>query len=385
MSSAAFAVTTVDSAATEVSQPVIATPSTPAFDAADQNTWSREQRTEWNKTGKQPSKADSAPAKETAAADSAPQTKEEKPADSASDSAPDKDNAKPRQKTKEDTERRFSELLDSNKKLQQRLDELERGKTSDKRDSEQKSQPAPEVKVPPLKQFLKDYFAQAENKGKEYEDGVEAWNNVRDEHRTKELEKQVRSQLAQEAAQRDLSSKVQEAKTRYPDFDQRVMPAVDSIMTDQQIPFAVKAVLNDSPDFVDLMYTLSEPAALKDLIATAKQNPAAAIRKIVLVEQLVQAELAKGKTAKADGADKTASGEGAQRDASGKFVKAGESSDDKGKTDAASETKPRAPKPPSEVGGRGTATEDVLRSAAQKGDFRSFEAEQNRRMKARQA
>ncbi len=371
MSTQASAVATVDSATTPV------TPETPAFDPSNQHTWSGEQRAEWNKSGDVPksaAKQDSAPADKKAAPDSAPDKTSDKSADTASDSATEK-SQKPHLKTKEDTEKRFNELLETNKALQRRLESLERGgKTSETRDAQQASQPATEV-YKPLDE--KEFFAA--NAKATYEDFVRAAAKH-------EAKWEVRQELAADAqrrataeCQKELTTRVEEAKKRYPDFEERIQPAVKAITEDQQIPFAVKAVMNDSPVFVDLMYVLAEPAALKDLVATAKSNPAAAIRKIVLTEQLVQAELAKaqGKDKSGDkAADKTTdTGDGKTRDASGKFTSEKTS-------DAAAETKVRAPKPPSEVGGRGTTTEDALRTAAAANDFQAFEAEQNRRMRA---
>jgi hypothetical protein len=339
----------------------VETPAAPTS-IPDLSTLSPVERQTWRDTGNLPKKADSATAKkESTQADSSTAEKDKKVADTASDSATDKD-SKPHLRTKEDSEKRFKEILDELKTLRQQNDDLKRGKTSDTRDAKQESQPAAEVKVPALKKFLDDFFTKAENKGKSYEDGVEAWTTARDVERGKQLEQQLRTQIAQEAAQKELDSRVAEAKKRYPDFDERIQPAVKTITDDQQIPFAVKAVMNDSPVFVDLMYVLAEPKALADLIQTAKTNPAAAIRKIVLTEQLVQAELAKAKTsAGADGKDKTATeGDGKTRDASGKFVANSDTSQSsKEKTDAAaSEPISRAPKPPTEVGGRATALTD---------------------------
>jgi hypothetical protein len=346
--------------------------------------WTPAQLEQWNKDGsipRLPKSADSATAadkKETTKPDSSTGAGKDKTADTASDSATDK-KQQPHIRTPEDTEKRFKEILDDNKSLRARLESLERGKPSEMRDAKQASQPAPEVKTPPLKKFLEEFFAKAENKGKAYEDGVEAWQGARDAEVQKNLEQKVRQQIAEEAAQQRLSSSVEEAKKRYPEYEARVQPAVHAIASDQQIPMPVKAVLNDSPVFVDLLYVLAEPTALADFIRTAKSNPAAAIRKIVLTEQLVIAELAKasGKdAAAADDKSGDGAGDGKTRDASGKFV----SSD--GKKDAAAETKPRAPKPPAEVGGRGASSEDAATAAARSGNFAAFEAEQNRKARA---
>ena len=366
MSTSASAAATVDSATTKEAPAV-----------TDFNGWDEHGTPIRIEPETPPTKQDSAPVKDKAAADSAPQR--DKTADTASESATDKDQ-KPHLKTREDTEKRFKEILDENKALQRRLESLERSKTSEPRDGKQESQPAPEVKVPPLKQFLTEFFAKPENKGKDYETGVEAWQDARDAAKEKNLEQKVRSQIALESAQKELASRIESAKKTYADYDQRVQPAVEALTADQQIPFAVKALINDSPVFEHLLYVLGEPAALADLVKTAKTNPTGALRKITLTEQLVQAELAK-----ASGKDKAGDkggdpgGDGKTRDASGKFV----SSSEKDKSsDAASETKPRAPKPPSEVGGRGTASEDALVTAAGANDFKSFEAEEWRRKRA---
>ena len=366
MSNEATAVTAVESATTSVEQK-------PEFNSQDTSTWSSEQKQEWVRTGTvtPPKKADSATAKDskdTTKADSSTAEKDKKAA-APSDSATDKD--KPHLRTKEDTERRFQELLDRVRKAEERAEAAER-RTSEKRESKQESQPAAEV-YKPLDE--KEYF-QANPKAT-YEDFVRAAAKHEAKWEVKQEIAAERQRLQQEAAQKELNARVEEAKKRYPEYESRVKPAVKSIVEDQQVPFAVKAVLNDSPVFVDLVYVLSEPAALADLIQTAKTNPAAAIRKIVLTEQLVQAELAK--TSASDGKDKGGESSGeAKRDDSGKFVAKEDSSKEKDM-----ETKARAkPKPPAEVGGRSSATEEADKAAARSGNFAAFEAEMNRKARA---
>lgn len=377
MSTAASAVTTVDSAATqqeEVQQQEVQTPAAPEFDATDQSTWSRGQRDNWNKTGAQPTKADSAPAKKDSAAssDSATDKDKKNAADNASDSATDTD-GKPRRKDKEDTAKRFEELLELNKSLRQRLEVLETGKGSGSRDGKQESQTAAET-YEPLDE--KEYFKA--NPKATYEDFVRAAGKHEGIWAARQeiaLDSQRREQAAQ---QQKLAGEVEAAKQRYPDWEQRVKPAADSIMSDKGIADPIKAMIGSSRVFVDVMYVLSEPKALADFISTARSNPAEAIRKLVLTEQLVITELAKAKGGKKDDAAVDDKGDdGKTRDATGKFV-----SDKEKSSGAASETKPRAPKPVSEVGGRGTASEDPLVAAAKAGSFRNFDAEMNRRRQA---
>ena len=56
----------------------------------------------------------------------------------------------------------------------------------------------------------------------------------------------------------------------------------------------------------------------------------------------------------------------------------------KGTTKAAGETRPRAPRPPSEVGGHGAPPRDAEADAVRRNDFRSAEAIWNKRLKQRE-
>jgi hypothetical protein len=333
------AATVVDSATTQPAEP------------QPTNTWTDEQLSEWQRTGAipkfPPKTQDSAPAKKDAVADSAPR-KDKTSADTAPESATGTER-KPHLKTSEDTEKRFKEILDEVKALRAERDEYRRA-TSEKRETKQESQPAPDG-YKPLDE--KEYFAS--NPKATYEDFVRAAakHEARWEARQEIAADNRRRET--EAAQKELKTRIEAAKKLYPDFDQRQQPIVKALTEDQQIPHAVKALVNDSPVFEHLLYTLGEPAAMADLIQTAKTNPALAIRKIVLTEHLIQQEL-----------DKAA-----------KVAKVETKAPDSEKT--APEPKPRAPKPPAEVGGRGAASEDAAVSAARNGNFAAFEAEMSRK------
>ncbi|MGH9505240.1 MAG: hypothetical protein ACRD20_20495 [Terriglobales bacterium] len=399
MTTAASAETTVDSATTQTEDVQQQTPAAPEFDAANANTWSKPQREHWSATGEQPTKADSATATEEDAeddadnADSATANKNKsKSADSASDSATDKKKQKPHLRDKEETEKRFRELLDDKKKLEARLEALERGKSStDTRDTKQESQPAAkeELKPPlPLRKFLEQFFADAKNKGKEYEEGVEAWDTAqaafRDQETTKKIAQALQGERQQSAAKvvaESLLRQIEEMKTRYPDFDVAKLDEAAGQLMAKEVPLVVKHMLGGSKVYGDLMYVLSTDPKFADLVTLAKTDPLEAMRQIAVTESLVKEQLTKGKTGKAAaGEDK-----GKQRNADGTFVSSDKTKSSDGTKDAASETKPRAPKPVSEVGGRGTASEDTLASAAKAGDFKSFEAESNRRLRAQHA
>ena len=349
----------VDSASTTKSE-------TPAFDATKQATWSKDQLDHWNRTGEQPKpeKQDSAPAdKKSAAPDSAPD-KDKKSAVSASESATDKD-TQPHRKTKEDTERRIQELLDRAKKAEERAEALERRTQPEKREQGSKE----ELKAPPaLKPFLEDYFKK--NTGKSYEEGVEAWQDARDAYKDQENAKKLaqaiagdRQRVQQEAAARELQTKVEDARQRYGKEEaDRIFPALEKVFSDKEVPLAVKAILNDSDVLVDLLYTLRQDEAEFDkFVALAKSNPGQAIRQLVTTEALVRETLKKGTSSVKSEADKSATEEP--------------------KKPAAEEPKPRAPKPVSEVGGRGAAPEDAAKAAAKSGNFKAFSEEMTRRYK----
>ena len=160
---------------------------------------------------------------------------------------------------------------------------------------------------------------------------------------------------------RDLGSalvsdnKLDEARKHYGEsFDDVAKPAYKEIM-ESGIDMPVLAVLGSSEYLPHLMYTLGPETA--DFIALAKANPIAAIRKAVLMEGLIAAEL-----------KKTAEPKEAKPE-----VKA------ESKPEPSPEPKPRAPKPPTEVGGRGAPAERADLAAARAGNFRDFDAEMKRK------
>jgi hypothetical protein len=382
MSTAASAVTTVESATTRQNERV-------EFNGWDDS--GTPIRVEPAKAS--PSKADSATAtkeKKDAVADSAP-PKDKKDAVNASDSATDNDTQKPHRKPEDYGEKRFQELANENKTLKQRLDALERGKTSDeKRETQQVSQPAKEAaKVPGLKPFLEQFFAKAENKGKAYEDGVEAWQDARQVERDKQTEQRIRQQVQQESASKEFSAKMKDAETRYGKEEAaKIIPAVDKIVADTQIPAVIKAMLDRSDVLIDLTYALSsDPAEFDNFVKLCKSDAAAALEKLVTVQALVR-ETLKGKSG-ADKSQKTGEQEDAdkpgkttpERGADGKFLSS-EGKDGKEQDGASDQDKPRVPKPHSEVGGRGTASVSEEAAAAASNDFKAMDAAMTRRFAA---
>jgi hypothetical protein len=371
METAAPAVTTVDSATTQ----------TPEFNPDLQSTWSGEQRDHWNRTGERPlpKKSDSATDK-TAVPDSAPDGKDKKPAVSASESATDKDTQKPNLKTKEDTERRIQELLDRAKRAEERAEAAERKTAPERRESEQKPQPAPE-QYQPLddKKWFAEHPTRPDGTKTEYGDFIRASARHEAQWEAKQQIAQAiageRQRLAQEAATKEFTAKVDDAKQRYGAEEVgKIFPAIDAVLQDKQIPLAFKAMLNDSDVLVDLMYTLrSDDAAWAELLALAKSNPGLAIRKLVTTEALVQERL---KQKAGQPAKDTPRGE------DGKFT-APDKKDEK--KEAPDKPNPRAPKPVSEVGGRGAASDDPAHAAARSGNFGEFSKVMEQRARASRA
>lgn len=332
-------------------------PTTPTFDPGDQHTWSPEQRADWNKTGNipTPTKQDSAPAakdekKDPPPAESAP-AKETKETTDAAGAEPAKD-----QEYKARTEKRFNELLSTVKKLESDLAEARKPRDT--------AAPPAAAKAKSAKELAEEYFKA--NPDKSYEDYME--------HRAREIANEINAdrdrKAAEAAVQKDLSERMVNLKKRYPDADQKVFPTIEKIMTDKGIPEAVQVALSRSPQMEDLLYVLSDEATIAHFISTAKSDPLQAVRMIFQMEQDIKSELAKG----GSGKEAAAADEGkdkkdvpARDEATGKFQKTPE------------EPKPRAPKPPSEVGGKGSAQDDASQAAARANDFRAFEAEENRR------
>jgi hypothetical protein len=332
------------------------------------STLSPEQRQSWRETGEvpQPKPQESAPAKKDAkdhaAPDSAPESKDQPRQDSAPDKSQQKPQFKP--KTKEDTEKRFQELTDRLKKAEERAEAAERRAAPEKREPEQKSQPAPE----PYKRLdEKEFFAK--NPKATYEDYIDAAI----QHGAKEQAKQVVSQelaaerqrLSQESAAKELRVKVDEGRQRYPDMDEKLWPALKAFTEDQKIPFAVKALVNDSDVLVDLMYVLASDATeFRAFLALAKTSPGLAIRKLVTTEALVKETLSGKKKPNSE----------TPRGNDGKFQR----TDEAAKPEAAAEPVTRHSRVPVEVGGRGSASEDGAAAAVKANDFRRAKQEFNR-------
>lgn len=173
-----------------------------------------------------------------------------------------------------------------------------------------------------------------------------------------------RQQTAQEAQNKELATKLADARSRYPDADAAIAPAAKAILGDAAVPPVVKALVDGSPVMIDLLYVLGSKAdELTSFVNLARTNPLEAVRKIAVMENLVKGEMGK-----------TTSGQ-AQRGEDGKFQPADKTTPEKKET--------KAPPPAHEVAGRGAPPPDEAESAVKSNDFRAFKAAADRKDIAR--
>jgi chemotaxis protein histidine kinase CheA len=297
---------------------------------------------EWRKTGNLPS-AESAPAKESSDGE-----KPEKPAPAPEAGKP------PQEKKRSNAESRLEELLSDLRTAGLTPSELKTFKR-EVRQEQAKAAPEPPVK-PPASQVkkLEDY------------DSVEAYLEDLADHKATQKLEAYRAEEQKKAEQKVIADKLADAKKRYgDDAEDQIRSTARDVFNDDAIPLAVKALANDSPVLVDLLYVMGSNAdELAEFVSLAKTNPGAAIRKLVLVEKLVQEELAKGGTPKASG-----NGDAPQRDETGKFLPAKKTTS--------------APPPPRETSGRSSPPPDESETALKEGNFALYREVENRREIAR--
>jgi len=182
-------------------------------------------------------------------------------------------------------------------------------------------------------------------------------------------------QRAQQESIRATDLKIAEAAKQYGGESEAVIRSTSKSFFEVKdgkiaplIPPAVLQVVNDSPLWPHLVYTLGsgDPAELAAFMDLARTNPGAAIRKIVAMEGLIETELGKG-SGKSAAAASEASATPPRGD-DGKFQK---STPDKQES--------KAPPPAREVSGRGGTPPDELDQAVKANDFRTLQRLENQR------
>jgi hypothetical protein len=290
-------------------------------------------------------KADAAPAQDSTKVDSGEAT------------APEQQEHTERQtRRKPDAEARIRQLADDLKRTKAELEEARKPRTT--ADSSTAKPQQPQYTRP--KPVVDDKTADGKPKYATYEDYVEELADWKAEQRMVAAERQ----RAEDAMRRELSAKVEDARTRYgkDKLDQVLFPTSNVITSDPQISPAVKAMINDSDVLPDLLFTLgSDATGLSAFVQMAKTNTGKALRYIARVEGLIEDELAKTTTQRESAA---------AHNENGQFAKLSESTPAQRKPESVTDL-------PLEVGNRGTGTMDESSralSAIERGDSNAVRA-----------
>jgi hypothetical protein len=288
---------------------------------------------EWRNSGKLPAKTSEAKPVEPPATDTpkAETAVEPEPA------------AGPKQESrrKPDAEARIKELTDLTAQLKKDLEDARKPK-------EAKADPPP-ARQPDAKPKVDD---QVDGKPKyaTYEDYVEALADYKAEQRILRMQQEQTQAKQLEST----TQKLNEARSRYQDYDSKAIPVVQELLKDG-VSKEVFSVLNDSPVLADVLYTIGGSEETKaDFLEAARTNPGKALRVALLIEQEVIRELSKGK-------------ESSARDDKGKFTAKEETPVKRGPDSI--------PPPPLEIGSRGGIPKET--DAVETGDFRAFAAARN--------
>lgn len=303
-----------------------------------------EQKAAWN-GGKEtkPEQQDSAPAKES---------KPEGQPESAAEAGAAKDHSQDKgSKRKLSAEERIQQLEATIEKIRK-----ESGKAPAAKEAESATAKPEPTKVEPPKALeapkkpkIEDFTGP--DAWEKFEAAKEDYYDKLAEYKAKLAVEQDRQQRQMEAAQREFNKYLAEAVERYPTLKEVLPPFTKEL--ESAHPY-VQAMLNSTDNVADvLMVICGDEAQKAEFLNEAKGNPAKAIKRVAVIEAEVRAELSKAKETPKEAKEPE-------------------------KKDKPAEPVTRAPKPISEVGGRGTATEDSGIAAARSGDFRTAKAEWNR-------
>lgn len=333
-----------------------------------------EQRSTWRKTGEMPTiedkpKAAPAPAKkESSAAETSAKDGESGEAESTA-SAPEAEESVQGPARKRGTaETRLQEILSDLKRAGLSPSELKTFKKEIQKHQANETQAASSTAAPEKaepqtyaewrKTFKADKWTDEwskEHSDQPYEEAIAAMNDHLDEVRSRFRQREQATQAQQTFYKEQLA----EAKKRYPDTETVIKPTLEAITSDESVHPVVKAMVGNSPVMVDLLYTLGgDEAAFAEFLELARTNPLMAVRKAVLMEDLVMKELAdKKETARAE---------------DGKFVKSAETKTPEKKVTS-------APPPGKEVGTKSTPPDDELDAAEKRGDWATVRRLENLR------
>jgi hypothetical protein len=318
-------------------EPSAAAVAEPVFNPADQYTWSPEQREHWNETGEIPE-----PPKKQEPEPAAPPAKEEESEPKGKTAA--EPETAPSQRKKD---RKPGEKLNAEERIAQLTAEVRELKERERsREAAPKAAPAAEpAKQPEAPKRPNPYTWKGTPE--EYEAAVDTY----EKHQKELVIQEFQRNGAAEVQRQRLQAQFDEAKTKYPESEAKIKESLKTLFftPETKLPGVILNMFNDSECLVDLMYVLGDTTTRSNFIETAQKNPGKAIRALVQMEADVMAK------------------------------RSAPAPEEKRDSKSSEEPKPRAPKPPSEVGGRAAAGEDALRAAAEANDFATFEKEQSRR------
>jgi hypothetical protein len=230
--------------------------------------------------------------------------------------------------------------------------------------SETTVKPPERPKRPKLSEFYTEDDPQTA-----YETAMDGYESSVREFDRKETIAEFQRTQSQENSRRELAAKVNEAKTKYGEEAQAIISkTVDSILGDNQIPYAVKAVIEESPILTELLYGIgSKPEDLSSFMELARNQPGQALRQLALMENRLMegAKAPKGEAVKEQPA---VGDELPDRDEQGKFI---------------SRKVSKAPAPPIEIGGTKGTPPDEVETAIKAGDVGAYIARMNERDAAR--
>jgi hypothetical protein len=261
-------------------------------------------------------------------------------------------------------ERRLNELLEDLKRAGLSPSELKTFKREARAAQEEQPKAAPErtVKAPAHSEAPKKPKQDDFDTWEKYEDARDKYFEDLADFKARHAVEQDRHSQRQEAAQKEMSERLTEAKKRYGDeAETTIVGAAQAIFQDQAIPGAIREVLNESSALVDVLYALGKDESdLDAFVEQCRTDPGAALRKAVLVEKLVLEELGKSSNGHAT----------PPRDGEGKFVAQGK-------------RQSTAPPPARQVSGTAGPPVDETARAVEKGDFTTYRELANRRDLAR--
>jgi hypothetical protein len=219
--------------------------------------------------------------------------------------------------------------------------------------------PKPQTLEAPVKPKQEDFAT-----WEEFQEAKDKYHEDFADYKAKLAVHQDRQERAAAESQREADAQIAGAIKRYgAESGDTIREAARAINTTDGVNQAVKQTLIESSVLVDVLYVLgSKPEDLQAFIDLAKSNPGQAIRRVVVLEQLVEQELSKGKGA-------APTGEAPERGEDGKFKP--------------TPKKVTTPPPPDELNTRGSAATDPIEAAVKNNDFAAFKAEDDRRDLAR--